>query len=91
MRISGLVWMAIMTIGTAGVTYAAFRPGGITERVRAVSDQATCHTLDNAAAAYLALNDEPPAGIDDLKAYVSGDLTRYRIVDGLPAGPGCPA
>jgi hypothetical protein len=56
---------------------------------RVVASQATCRTVDSAIVAYVAVHDEAPRLIDDLTEYVNGDITAYRIVDGVAAGPGC--
>lgn len=59
------------------------------------SQQATagvsCHTVRTAVASYATEHDAPPGGIDDLRPYVQGDISAYRIVPpGLEVvGPGC--
>ncbi|MCU7722702.1 hypothetical protein ODJ79_03145 [Actinoplanes sp. KI2] len=59
------------------------------EQAREVANQATCRTVNSAIAAYVALNDKAPVRITDLTEYVDGDITAYRIVGGVAAGPGC--
>ncbi|MEV6304776.1 hypothetical protein AB0M02_35565 [Actinoplanes sp. NPDC051861] len=56
---------------------------------RAVADQATCRTVDTAIVGYLAQHGESPKSISQLKSYVKGDISRYRIVNGVASGPGC--
>jgi len=64
-------------------------PAEAEQRAREVAGQATCRTVDSAIVAYVALNDEAPRQIGDLTEFVNGDITAYRIVDGMAAGPGC--
>jgi hypothetical protein len=64
-------------------------PTGLERDARGVADQATCRSVDTAIVAYAALNDADPATIAQLAGYVKGDITGYRIVDGVAAGPGC--
>lgn len=82
---------AVVTISVAGVSYAAMNPAKAEEHAREVASQATCRTVDSAIVAYVALHDEAPRRIADLADFVDGDITAYRIVDGLAAGPGCRA
>lgn len=80
---------ATVTLSTAGLCYAAMDPDGLEENARSVAQQATCRAVDAAIVAYTALNDEDPTSIDQLAGYLEGDITAYRIVDGMAAGPGC--
>jgi hypothetical protein len=80
---------AAVTVSVAGVSYAAFNPDEAEGHAREVAAQATCRTVDSAIAAYVVLHDEAPAGVADLAEYVKGDITAYRIVEGVAAGPGC--
>jgi hypothetical protein len=47
--------------------------------------------VDTAIAGFLAQTGTVPTTIAQLKPYVRGDISGYRIVGGLAAGPGCPA
>jgi hypothetical protein len=80
---------AAVTVSVAGVSYVTLNPDRAEERAREVASQATCRTVDSAIAAYVALHDEDPKRIADLTDFVNGDVTAYRIVGGLAAGPGC--
>ena len=82
---------AAVTVSVAGVSYAAMNPDRAEKHAREVASQATCRTVDSAIVAYVALHDEAPRRIADLTGFVDGDITAYRIVDGLAAGPGCRA
>jgi hypothetical protein len=61
-----------------------------TRNAQTVADKADCRTVDTAIVAYLAQNDVAPTTIEQIKPYVRGDISAYRIVHGLAAGPGCP-
>jgi hypothetical protein len=78
-----------LTVSIAGVSYAAFNSGALTDRAQTVADKATCRTLESAVVAYIAEHDAGPRTIADVKPYVQGDITKYRLQGGLPVGPGC--
>ena len=78
-----------ITLSICGVGYAALNPGELKPRVQVVADQATCHTVNTAITGYLMNNGEAPTSIRQIKSYVRGDISRYRIVGGVAAGPGC--
>jgi hypothetical protein len=80
---------AAVTASVAGVSYAAFDPKEAEEHARQVAGQATCRAVDAAIVAYVTVHDEAPASTADLAEYLDGDITAYRIVDGVAAGPGC--
>jgi hypothetical protein len=80
---------AAITISLGGVSYAAFNTDTLTEKARTVAAQADCRAVDTAIVGYLAENDAMPQQITDIERYVHGDISAYRIVDGLAAGPGC--
>jgi hypothetical protein len=78
-----------VTLSAAGASYSALNPDKLEDQARVVADAASCHTVDTAIVAYLARTDRAPKSIADLAGYVKGDITAYRIVDGVAAGPGC--
>jgi len=45
--------------------------------------------VNEAIVAYVAINDRDPKSVDQLKDLVKGDISAYRIVGGMAAGPGC--
>jgi hypothetical protein len=81
---------AAITLSVAGGSYAAFNTGAVTRSAESVAHAADCRAVDTAIAAYLADHDAVPATVAQLRPYVRGDISAYRIVDGLAAGPGCP-
>ena len=80
---------AAITISIAGVSYATLNTDAAAEKARTVAAQADCRAVDTAIVAYLADTDAAPHVIADVEPYVRGDISGYRIVDGLAAGPGC--
>jgi hypothetical protein len=88
-HISEVAVAAAITASLAGVSYAAFNTDALTEPARTVADEATCRAVDDAIVAYLARYDAAPHRIADVAPYVRGDISAYRIEDGLAAGPGC--
>ena len=81
---------AAVTVSLVGVSYAAFNTDALNEHARTVADEATCRAVDDAIVGYLAQYDAAPRTIADVAPYVRGDISAYRIVGGLAAGPGCP-
>ena len=73
----------------AGVSYAALKPKDVEDRARVVAARADCRAVNEAIVAYVALNDRDPRTVDDVKDLVQGDISAYRIVKGMAAGPGC--
>jgi hypothetical protein len=80
---------AAVTLSVAGVSYSAFNPDRAEKQAREVAAAATCRTVDSAITAFVAVHDEPPRAIGELAEYVKGDISAYRIVKGVAAGPGC--
>jgi hypothetical protein len=90
-HISELAMAAALTLSIGGVSYAAFNTGAIKREATTVADAADCRTVDTAIAGYLAQTGTVPTTIAQLEPFVRGDISRYRIVAGLAAGPGCPS
>jgi hypothetical protein len=80
---------AAITVSIAGVSYAALDQNAVVGRASQVADAASCSTVNDAIVAYLAQNGVAPTRITELKPYVKGDISRYRIAGGVAAGPGC--
>jgi hypothetical protein len=79
-----------VTTGAAVTAYAAVDVPAVTATTTAVAQATTCRTVTAAAIAYAAEHDTAPVAIIELRPYLSGDLTGYQLIDGLPSGPGCP-
>jgi hypothetical protein len=82
---------AMVTIGIAAASYAAFNTDVLIHRAKVVAGAADCRSVDSAIVAYVAGHGVAPTSIDQIKRYVRGDVSRYRIVEGKAVGPGCPA
>jgi hypothetical protein len=54
-----------------------------------VAAQADCRAVDEAIVAYVSINNRDPRSVTDLRTLVKGDISAYRIVGGMAAGPGC--
>jgi hypothetical protein len=80
---------AAITVSIAGVSYAALNQHAVVNKATQVADAASCRTIDGAIVAYVAQHGATPTKIAQLKPYVKGDITKYRIVNGVAAGPGC--
>ncbi|MEV0902977.1 hypothetical protein [Actinoplanes sp. NPDC049802] len=91
MRLIELAMTSAITVSIAGVSYVAVNPAKLEARAQVVADQATCRTVETAIVGYLMNNDVLPTSVRQLEDYVRGDISRYRIVDGKAAGPGCTA
>jgi hypothetical protein len=90
-HISEAIVAAAVTLGISGVSYAAFTSDTLVRRTEAVADAADCRAVDTAIVGYLADHGAAPTSLDQVKPYVRGDVSAYRIRDGRAAGPGCPA
>jgi hypothetical protein len=80
---------AAITTSVAGVSYVSLNPTVIEHTAQATADKATCRAVDEAIVGYVATNDTQPTKIAQLTSYVKGDITAYRVVRGVAAGPGC--
>jgi hypothetical protein len=90
-HILGIATAAAITLSVTGASYAAFNTGALTQRAETVASAATCRSVDDAIVAYVGAQNAAPRRIADLAPYVRGDISAYRIEQGLAAGPGCPA
>ncbi|WP_067506789.1 hypothetical protein [Actinoplanes sp. TFC3] len=89
MNLTEVAMAAAVTVSIAGVSYAAFNTDALLGRTEKVASAVTCRTVDDAIVAYVAQHETTPTRVAQLKAYVKGDITAYRIVQGVAAGPGC--
>jgi hypothetical protein len=80
---------SVVTVSIGGVSYAALKPKDVEQKARVVAAQADCRAVDEAIVAYVSINDRDPGSITDLRTLVKGDISAYRIVSGMAAGPGC--
>jgi hypothetical protein len=91
MNIGETVVVAIITLSVAGASYSALNTGVLTDRAEVVADQAGCRAVTQAILGYVAEHVSAPTRIADLKPYVDGDISAYRLAGGVVTGPGCPS
>ena len=89
MQLINLAVASAVTVSVAGVSYEALKPKDLEERARVVAAQADCQAVDTAIVAYVTTHDHDPKTIRDLRGLVKGDISAYKIVDGMASGPGC--
>ncbi|MEU7901565.1 hypothetical protein [Actinoplanes sp. NPDC049118] len=89
MNLSEVAMAAAITVSISGVSYAAFNVDGISASTQTVADRVSCHTVDDAVVAFVAQHGAAPTTVEQLRPYVKGDISAYRIVAGRAAGPGC--
>ena len=89
MHLSEVAIAAAITVSVAGASYVVFNPEASAEPARTVAGEADCRAVDAGIVAYLAEKNAAPRQIADVQPYILGDISAYRIVDGLAAGPGC--
>ena len=89
MNLSEAAMAAAITVSVAGVSYIAYNPEVLTARAETVAEQAGCRAVDQAIVAYTATHDAAPRTVTDLRPYVRGDISAYRIAGGVASGPGC--
>lgn len=80
---------AAITVSVAGVSYVALNPDVVMQSAEAVVNEAGCRAVNQAILGYTAAHDAPPRTIADVQAYVTGDISAWRIVAGTAQGPGC--
>lgn len=89
MNLSEVALAAAITVSTVGVAYVALSPEELGGHAQQVADRASCRTVDAAIVAYVAQQDAVPTTIEQLRPWVRGDLSAYRIIGGRATGPGC--
>jgi hypothetical protein len=88
-HLSEVAMAAAITVSIAGVSYAVVNTGGARGTATTVADQASCRAVEVAIVGYAAQHDRTPTTIAQLRPWVRGDISAYRIVGGRAAGPGC--
>lgn len=83
--------VSVITASIGGTSYFALNPRRLESRAQEVADQVSCRAVDTAIVGYLMNNGTEPTAIGQLTSYVRGDISEYRIVNGMAEGPGCAA
>ena len=89
MHIASVAVTAVVTFSVVGASYAVLSPSRTEQQARLVADRATCRAVESAIVAYVAQHDTDPVSITQLAGLLDGDISRYRLVRGRAAGPGC--
>ena len=89
MSLIHLAVASVVTVSIGGVSYVALKPEKLERSTRVVAAQADCRAVNAAIVAYVSLNDRDPRSIDDVRNLIKGDISAYRIVEGMASGPGC--
>ncbi|MEV4708956.1 hypothetical protein [Actinoplanes sp. NPDC049316] len=89
MNLTEVAMVAAITVSVAGVSYAVVNSHGLTGATVKVADQVSCRAVDDAIVAYAAQSGAAPVRMEQLRPYVKGDVSAYRIVGGRASGPGC--
>lgn len=90
MKLTETAVVMAITLGTLGAAATQVDVGRLAHRTTVTAAQVTCHTIDTAIAAYHAERGTMPTVVTDIRPYVRGDVSPYRIDQGRAAGPGCP-
>jgi len=88
-HLSEVAMAAAVTMSVAGVSYAALNSDSIRSTATTVAEKASCRAVDEAIVGYVAQHAAAPTAIRQLRPWVTGDISAYRIVKGRAAGPGC--
>jgi hypothetical protein len=80
-----------VTLSTVAIAWTRMDAPRMSARATAAAEQVSCHTVETALAAYATDHGIPAATLTDIRPYVHGDISSYRIDRGHAAGPGCAA
>ena len=89
MKLTETAVVMTVTLSTVAVAATQFDLDQLSRRTTVTAARATCHTVETAIAAYAAEWGSLPTAIVDIRPYVQGDITAYRIDRGHARGPGC--
>ncbi len=89
MRVIESVVVLAVTLGAVASAANGMDVPVMTEQARRVAAQETCRSVELAVVAFAGERGHPPADIGQVRAYLRGDVSAYRIVDGAADGPGC--
>lgn len=90
MNLTETAVVAVITVGVAGAAYTMLAPASLTDRAQSTAAEATCRAVDAAVVAYVQEFGVAPRGIADVRPFVRGNITGYRLDKGVAVGPGCP-
>jgi hypothetical protein len=91
MNITEVAMVAAITLGTVATAAVSMDVPALSRQAESTVARANCRSVDTAIIAYVSEWEVLPAALKDVKPYVQGDVTAYRIVAGKAVGPGCNA
>ena len=91
MKLTEVALTVAVTLGVAAAGLAAMDPAVLRDGAEVAASAATCRSIDNAIAAYVAEQNVVPTQLFEIQRYVRGDISAYRIDRGMAVGPGCAA
>lgn len=89
MNITETVIVGAVTLSVAGAAFAVVNPAALTHRAEVTATKASCRSVEQAVLAYADQKGTAPTVIAELRPYVRGDISDYRLLEGVVVGPGC--
>ena len=89
MTLMEMTMASVITLGTVASAVVSVDAPALTRRAETAAAQGTCRAVDTAIVAFYTERHVVPTTLRDVQPYVSGDISRYRIVAGRASGPGC--
>jgi hypothetical protein len=90
MRLTEVVMsMGVALGGLAAAVHVLDLPV-LSQRSERVATTASCRAVNLAILAYASRTDTVPTHVEQVRPWVTGDVSAYRLVDGVATGPGCP-
>ncbi len=89
MTLMEMTMASVITLGTVASATISVDAPALTRRAETAAAQATCRAVDTAILAFYTDRQVLPTTQRDVQPYVKGDISRYRIIAGRAAGPGC--
>lgn len=91
MKLTEVAITLAVTLGVAAAALTAMDPARLQDEAEVTVSAATCRSIDNAISAYIAEQNVVPTQLSEIRKYVRGDISAYRIDRGNAVGPGCAA
>jgi hypothetical protein len=90
-NITEMAMVAAITLSTAAIAAVSMDVPTLTRQADSTVAQANCRAVNTAIVAYFSEQQVMPTQLNDVKPYVHGDITAYRILGDKAVGPGCEA
>ena len=89
MTLMEMTMASVITLGTVASAAVSVDTPALTRRAESTAAQATCRAVGTAIVAFYTERQTLPTTLRDVQPYLSGDISRYEIIAGRAAGPGC--